>query len=203
MTDVTVWWVQDDGDPDTAHTLLRRAVARRLGVAAARLDIGHRCPACGSTEHGRPVLNQPARRGLHLSVARAPGLAAVAVSSVGPVGVDVDESARFAFAGFATVALHPTEDRVADPRARATTWVRKESVLKAAGTGLHLDPRRVAVGPAHEPPRVDVPPPGLEPGGLWVTDVAVLDTHTAAVTVLARVAPRVDVVAPERTGRRR
>ena len=203
MTDVTVWWVQDDGDPDTAHTLLRRAVARRLGVAAARLDIGHRCPECGSTEHGRPVLAQPARRGLHLSVARAPGLCAVAVSSVGPVGVDVDERARFAFAGFPTVALHPDEERVADPYARATTWVRKESVLKAAGTGLHLDPRRIAVGPAAQEPRVVVAPPGLAAHDLWVSDIAVPDSHAAAVTVVSTLPPQVETVTPERTGRRR
>lgn len=92
------------------------ADATELAVATAAEVLGrhpgpvhHHCPFCGSVEHGRPSFDAP----VHLSVAHAPGLSVVAVSTAGPVGVDV-EKAGTADAG----------------------WVRDEAVGKAYGVGL-------------------------------------------------------------------
>lgn len=70
----------------------------------------HHCPICGSIEHGRPSLELP----LEVSLSRAPGVTVGALSTAGPVGVDIE----------------------ADP---PPGWVLREAVGKAAGVGLALD----------------------------------------------------------------
>ncbi|WP_205473985.1 4'-phosphopantetheinyl transferase superfamily protein [Nocardioides sp. SYSU D00038] len=85
--------------------VLHRLLVDELGVrTVARL-----CPRCGGSDHGRPVV--PGRPDLHLSLTYAGGLAAVAWSTTGPVGIDVEPGADLA-------------------------WTRREALLKAAGTGF-------------------------------------------------------------------
>ena len=78
---------------------------------------------------------------MHVSLSRTSGLVVAAVSTAGPVGVDVEVAGSARFPGFEEVAGHP-EERVVDP---TSTWVRKEAALKATGWGLALDPRQVWV----------------------------------------------------------
>jgi hypothetical protein len=107
MTPVEVRWY--DGY-DAAGAL------RELVVAGGRADPGplhHRCPACGSVEHGVPAFDVD---GVWVSVGRADGLTVVALSTHGPVGVDVEPSG-----------------------AGAAAWVRTEAVAKAHGTGITLE----------------------------------------------------------------
>jgi len=93
----------------TAEPLLRAVVAELTGRDPGPLH--HRCPRCGSVEHGAPYVDLP----VDVSVAHAIGLTVVAVSLAGPVGVDVEWHA----------------DR---------SWVRAEAVGKAYRTGIVAEP---------------------------------------------------------------
>lgn len=109
-------------------------------VRAASLDgtLGHRCPQCGSVEHGQPVL----AGGPFISIARSSRLSVIAWWDGGPVGVDVE-------AVGATpppeLTLH-SEETFDDVLA---VWVRKEAVVKALGTGLRIDPRTIRLSAQH------------------------------------------------------
>lgn len=172
--DVHVWWafVRPDDPPDEAARLARVVVARVRDVDPADVVITHRCRACGSTAHGAPTT-----AGVHLSITRAPGLVAVAVSTAGPVGLDVEPRTDRVFDGFDDVALAPQERaraRGAEDRLRA--WVRKEAVLKACRLGLTVDPRLVVLDGA----RVTSAPRGVDPVDLHDVDP---DGHLGAVAV--------------------
>jgi 4'-phosphopantetheinyl transferase len=194
---VRVHWrrVRPGEEPSAADSLLRAAVATRLGVEQRDVRLGRRCPACGSTGHGRPVLLPPSAAPLGLSLSRAPGLVAVATSEAGPVGLDVESAGRAAFDGFADLALDPSE-QAATPEQRARTWARKEAVLKATGAGLRVDPRLVVVTAADAPAAL-VSGPGLDPLGLWLTDLD-LPPGYAGCLVLAATSPAAVVTDPGR-----
>jgi hypothetical protein len=88
--------------------------ATRLAVALGQELLGfhpgplhHRCPSCGSIEHGRPYFDAA----LEVSVAHTTGLTLVAVGTEGRIGIDVEVAAD---AG----------------------WVRAEAIGKAYGVGL-------------------------------------------------------------------
>ena len=92
------------------------ALLREIGLEVVGADPGplhHRCPACGSITHGQPYFDTE----IWVSLARAEGLTVVALSTVGPVGVDV------------AVGTSEEVDR----------WVRVEAVAKARGTGLVVE----------------------------------------------------------------
>ncbi|MFN0281786.1 MAG: 4'-phosphopantetheinyl transferase family protein [Kineosporiaceae bacterium] len=129
--------------PD-ATAALRGLVARHRGTTPDSVHVSRAaCPSCGGP-HGRPVVGA----GPDVSLARSGPVVAVALSDDGPVGIDVEEVARTAFAGFPAVALHADERRAVEAgglEARARTWVRKEAALKAAGVGLVVDPTTVVV----------------------------------------------------------
>jgi 4'-phosphopantetheinyl transferase len=88
-----------------AEPLVRSLVARVTGRDPGPLH--HTCPFCGSVEHGRPYVDAP----VHVSVAHATGMTVVAVSTAGPVGVDVEAGSDI-------------------------DWVRREAVGKALGVGI-------------------------------------------------------------------
>ena len=183
-----------------ALDLLRHEVAHWLDCAETAVVLGHRCPVCGSGDHGRPLVLAPVSA-LHVSVSRAPGLVAVALTEAGPVGVDVEPAGAAGFAGFDDVVLHRDES-AATVGGRTQVWVRKEAVLKAVGSGLRLDPRRLRVSAADAPAAVldwqfddQVGPPprvwlaDLDPGpghraAVAVRDVAVEHDEDVAVTVV-------------------
>jgi phosphopantetheinyl transferase len=130
------------------HALVRCLVTELTGDDPDRLDLGSRCPVCGGADHGRPVLlTDPS---VQLSASRS-GQRVVAAVTRGeaPIGIDVEPVVATASAGvaFDAVALTPGErawvlDRPEPERAlaRTATWVRKEAVLKRAGTGLTMSP---------------------------------------------------------------
>lgn len=78
------------------------------------------CRWCGSSEHGRPVAIGSAAA---VSISYAAGLVAVAWSSDGPVGIDVE-----------------LDGDPVDGVGTRSDWVRHEALLKASGDGLHRDP---------------------------------------------------------------
>jgi 4'-phosphopantetheinyl transferase len=69
--------------------------------------------------------------------------------------------------------------------------VRKESVLKATGSGLACDPRLVVVSPPSDHPRVVEWPERRPPSVAQLTDLDVGDGYAACVTLLADDAARI------------
>jgi 4'-phosphopantetheinyl transferase len=118
-----------------SRALLRTAVAPYLGCPAHEVRLA-------PDGRGRPVL--PDAPGVHISLAHTAGCCAVAVSTVGPVGVDVERVRPVSLPdGLARRVLAPAElaewDRVtAADRTRwlLRRWTWKEALLKAEGTGL-------------------------------------------------------------------
>lgn len=150
--------------------LLDDVLVELLGTAP---PVHRRCPDCGE-EHGKPVLDHPT---LHVSTSQAQGLAAVAVTDAGPVGVDVERVGAASFPGFDGVARGPRED--GDP---TRLWTRKEAVLKATGEGLLTDPASVVVSDDWEPSR-----------GAQLYDVPVGTGWCGAVAVLAPTRPALEL----------
>ena len=128
--------VHDDGDPGQPVDRLVDVAVRELGLGVAAGPVRHHCPACGSSDHGRPSLAGPASGPtLHLSIARCPGRLVVALTDTGPIGVDVERSgvAGRDEVDAVLVGLPGDADGSVEPTRR---WVRAEAVLKATGWGL-------------------------------------------------------------------
>ncbi len=133
------------------HALLRTLVGELTGGDPERLEVGTRCPVCGGSDHGRPVLRTDAS--MRLSASRSGQRVVVAVArGDAPIGVDVEPTITTGSVGvdavaFDLVALTPGERArvLARPEAeqsvaRTATWVRKEAVLKRVGVGLTVSP---------------------------------------------------------------
>ncbi len=144
---VRVAWLVGTTGPGTADRLLRTELA-------VEVEVHRLCPECGSSGHGRPlVVRRDGAPAPFVSLSRADGVVIVAVSDAGPVGVDIEATDAARFSGFADVALHPGEV-VPTGEHRAIVWTRKESLLKATGDGLHVDPRSIRVSDADQPARL-------------------------------------------------
>lgn len=154
--------------------------------AEPRLGLRHLCPRCGGSDHGRPLTED----GTFVSLSHSGDLHVVATTAAGPVGVDVEAIDAARFVGFDEVALHRSE-RPHAPVERATTWVRKEALLKATGDGLAVDPRLIRLSDPDAPPAV------LEwsggPGSVHLVDVEIGEGYRAAVCLIGSEAPEVTV----------
>lgn len=165
----------------SAVLLARQAVAEACAVDPGAVRVRRRCPRCGSTGHGAPWAERADDGPVpHLSMSRTSDLVVVALAD-GPVGIDV-ERVGAADDRLADSALADDERPAAGPHGVLRTWVRKEAVLKAAGTGLSVDPRTLRVSDAdghpHVTPPADAAPP---PGTRWaLQDLVCGDTHIAA-----------------------
>ncbi len=129
----------------------------------------------------------------HVSIRYAKDLTVVAITEAGPAGVDVERYDAASFPGFDSVVAHEQEDG-RDARSRSINWVRKESLLKATGHGLAVDPRLILLTSADETPSLvewsaDDPP--SEP--VWMSDVVITSAYVASVTVLSPDRPDVEV----------
>lgn len=173
--DTVVWWARPDAPPATdhlltsvertrldalrrpedqasfrsAHVLARALVASVTGAPIEQIVLWATCERCGGP-HGAPRLTVSGVDGPHVTLSRCQE-AVVAAVSPSRIGVDVEALGR-GRAGLAEVALAPEEATQLDavpPGERDDVltrwWVRKEAVLKAAGTGLDVDPRSVVV----------------------------------------------------------
>ena len=176
----------------TAHALLRSSVGERLSIAPRDIVFDRTCATCGSHRHGKPtVAGHP---DLSVSLSYAGGVAVVALSRDGEVGVDVEEVDESDFDGFTVVTLDASEVPAMDALdgdalrwARAHVWARKEAVLKASGHGLAVDPRQVVVSGPRERAAL-VAWKGEHPLGspVQIADVELGDPeHVAAVALLS------------------
>lgn len=171
-------------DKTADYAFLAEAVARVTGVPIVQL--GRRCSHCGAESHGQVFVSSPAEAAsaAHVSLARAGGLVACAVSLDGPVGIDIEELSAVRRAGFDDVAFNADELTALRPvsgveadRARAVIWTSKEAVLKLTGEGLRADPRGLTVrldgAAAAVSGRSGIHLLGFEPGPGLVGTVAV------------------------------
>lgn len=170
--------------------LLRALAAEACGLPADALRVDRRCPRCGATTHGVPRVRRANGGPVpHLSLSRCRDRVLVAASAIGAIGVDLERAdAETA----AHAALTPTGGAPPGPEQALTardpypvrTWARTEALLKAAGTGLAVDPRAVRVQDAAGRPVVagDPPPP---PAGTrwWLTDLDLGPAHVGALAL--------------------
>jgi 4'-phosphopantetheinyl transferase len=156
MDSLVVAWARTEASA-ACDWLAAMEVAAHLDVTVEEVSLPRVCPRCGSAGHGIPsvvVRDVPGPAAVSLSRTAGVAVAAVWLGSAGRrVGVDVERVAGFRGAGIADVLLHPDE-RALGPRDLATTWVRKEALLKAAGTGLAVDPASVRVSSARKAPEI-------------------------------------------------
>ena len=181
MSWVSVTWART-GLPSTAERMAVEEVRLRCGPTGSQVRLGRICPRCGSHRHGRPYVvpwSPVAPPGVSLS--RTDGFAVVAVAAGRSIGVDVERVEAFHDVGVAGVLLHRGE-RADRPESLARTWVRKEALLKAAGSGLATDPATVWVSDPDASPRVlHWPAPGQGPSPAWLIDLDLADGVRAAV----------------------
>jgi 4'-phosphopantetheinyl transferase len=165
-----------------AHDELARLASAFIGADPGEVRIVHACRSCGSDQHGKPyVLGLDSQ--VHVSLSRSGQLAALAVSDAGPVGIDVE--ALDSPSGAPDVA----------------TWVRKESVVKATGHGLMIDPDLIEVTPPDSAPAL-LAWPGEMPldAPAWMFDVDCPAGYVAAATVLSSAQPDLLMVRAEPEG---
>ena len=151
--------LRDEGEQQrfvTGHALLRLALATADEDPGDIGPIVARCNRCGGA-HGKPTITG----GPHFSLTHAGNRVAVAVTELGPVGVDVEPLSTGSLADLDPIALSTAEQAVvaalpvaARHGARLRYWVRKEAVLKCTGDGLMRDPSGVEVTGPDEPARL-------------------------------------------------
>jgi len=122
-----------------AHIALRIALERETGSAI-------RCAAYDLEPGGRPVVKRLAAMKAvpHFSLAHAGGVALIAISTSGPVGVDLEVSRDISVGGErrarienAAHGLAPHAPLPDSPDERfLQAWVRLEAVAKATGLGI-------------------------------------------------------------------
>ncbi|MEU8622536.1 4'-phosphopantetheinyl transferase superfamily protein [Streptomyces sp. NPDC048623] len=161
-----------------SRVLLRTVVARQLGCAAREVRLGR-------DPYGRPVL--PDAPTLHISLSHTTGCCAVAVSTQGPVGVDVEWVRPVSVPdGLARRILGSAElrdwERVPGPhrtRWLLRRWTWKEALLKAEGLGLRGGLRSFAVRPT--PAGLRVSGTRHRPDGWRLYEIPAGSRHVAAV----------------------
>ncbi|AXT84562.1 hypothetical protein C6I20_04685 [Aeromicrobium sp. A1-2] len=153
---------------DVGQGLLTDLIADFSGTPAAHVRVVRACRSCGSDRHGKPQIVLPhGHTPLHLSLSRSAGAAVVAVTDAGPIGIDVEQG---------------SSDLV--------TWVRKESLVKATGHGLTIDPETITVSEPGLPPELlSWPEPQPIDRAVWMFDLVSPDGFVGAVSILANDRP--------------
>lgn len=161
-----------------AHALARIVLAERLGADPAALEIDRTC-RCGKP-HGKPTVP-----GVEFSMTHSGDRVGVAVSEVGPIGLDVEELRDLADVdALAGHALSPAEPRPSSAAAFLQVWTRKEALLKATGDGLSSPMNTITLAGARVVSWADGPQ-------AWLVDLEAGPAHPAAVAGLGAEAPPV------------
>ncbi|WP_405065317.1 4'-phosphopantetheinyl transferase superfamily protein [Kribbella sp. NBC_01510] len=162
-------------------TMVRRLLAARFSLPAAKVRLDRSCPDCGKP-HGKVRAD-----GVELSVTHSGGLVGVAIGDH-PVGLDVEKvDPGIDIDAVGPLCLAPEEvrglaqyDGIARAKAFTQVWTRKEAVVKATGVGVRADLQTVVVGPLDQP--AEVWEWAQHTGQL--TDLEVGADHAAALAVL-------------------
>lgn len=147
--DVRIWQVdlgeanRVDGESEVLRR--RRATRAALGTALSQwLECTPSDVRLVRGAHGKPALAGAGAGDVHFNVSRAGECCLIAITAIGPVGVDVERivsfpeveaiaRTRFATAEAAAILRFTGERRL---RAFYNCWTRKEACLKAMGAGL-------------------------------------------------------------------
>lgn len=137
--------------------IVGRATARALLGLVLRTDprsvpLVTTCSRCGAAEHGKPRVAQD--QAPHFSISHSAGRVVVALSTQGPVGVDIElVRPQPELTGLAELALCREErrhlarlrheDETEALRWFSTRWCLKEAITKRDGDGFARDPRTV------------------------------------------------------------
>jgi 4'-phosphopantetheinyl transferase len=153
---------RDRHDYVVAHTLLRTSLASYLGRPPGRI-------AFALNPFGKPSLADP-NEPLRFNLSHTRGLAVVAITRGGAVGVDAEDSGRTTNVSDAGRGFAPSEIAQlaswSGERQRVaffSLWTLKEAYIKARGLGLSLPLNRFAFG---------LTPDGREVGGFSSEDDA-------------------------------
>lgn len=139
------------------------------------------------TPDGKPTLCPP-NDSLHFNLSHCEDLAVVAISLLGPLGIDVEPSVKgVTLAGCEATFCHPVEIArlPTDPASRAAEllkiWTAKEALLKGLGTGLLYPPETVRMEPAGAGWQgiSDTPCPGIADLRVWPLEDSALARHQA------------------------
>lgn len=166
----------------TAAALLRFVVAGHTGRSPATVLVDRRCPDC-ARPHGKPRLPGS---GLHVSLSHSGNRVLLAVTRTGPIGVDVQLADDSDISSLASLVLDADEPLPAGGSARTAAfyryWVRKESLVKAAGVGLRVPLKQVVVSRHDRPARL-VRWADRHPAATLLVDLPAGSDYHAAVTV--------------------
>jgi 4'-phosphopantetheinyl transferase len=173
----------------TARALLRHLLAGRTGVEPDDVVLDSRCVRCGRA-HGKPRLLHPLSP-VAFNAAHAGRRVVVAITDGSPVGVDIEQVVMgdTALAHLSTEVLAPAElaayRSLSGPgrrHAMGVWWTRKESVLKAVGTGLTVPPSDIVVTDPTRTPEVLEAPAGWP--DVHLRDLDLGEGHVGCVAVL-------------------
>lgn len=160
--------------------LLRLAAGRQLGVPAASVRVDRSCGRCGA-QHGRPVL---AGSAVQASVSHSGDRVAVALTSAGPVGIDVEATTALDHRPLLELVCTAAEaTHVRCPDDFYSYWTRKEAVLKATGEGLRRPMTDLTVSPPADHPAL-ITLAGHRAGDWQLADVPAGPGYRAAAAVL-------------------
>ncbi|MET9268176.1 4'-phosphopantetheinyl transferase superfamily protein [Kribbella sp. NPDC003557] len=162
----------------------RLALAAEMDCRADEIRLDRTCPDCGRP-HGKVRVAGP-RPGWEVSVSHSGDLIGVAVGTIAPLGLDV-EQIRAVEAAVAPLVLTPSEERQVRTAADFIRfWTRKEAVVKATEDGLRQPLNLITVTAPTEPPRL-LAWTERDPitAGIQLHDLADRNGHLASLAVLS------------------
>lgn len=161
--------------------LLRMIIGGRTGRSPSAVQIERTCRLCLGP-HGRPHLPD---LGWHVSVSHSGEYVAVAVTSAGPVGIDVERINDVDIPRLKALSLTPNEaSAVASLDDFFCCWTRKEAVLKATGDGMGVPMTQVEVSRPGEAPAL-LRYPDRDASTVQMFDLRPHHEYPAAAAVLA------------------
>ncbi len=170
-----------------AWALARLVLGELLGIPACEVPVLRECRRCGARGHGKPRL--AGETGWRFSLSHSGERVVVAVTELGPIGVDV-EAGSGRIDHLAPRILEPGETAVGRSDL-LRYWVRKEAVLKATGDGLAVPMTSFAVSSPGVPGRLLRWPPEPDlPIRMTLLDLDCDPGYTAAVAVIGT--PNID-----------
>ena len=170
-----------DTDRFTAGAVLLRVVAGlHTDQRPQDVVVSRTCERCGA-QHGPPRLPNTV---FEASISHSGEHVAVALSTAGPVGVDVEADKSIDWESLVPIVCHPTEEQyVLAARDLYVYWTRKEAVLKAHHCGLEIPLSDVVVTPPTSSPRILAYCGGNGPP-CQMTDLTPNDSYAGSVAVL-------------------